>query len=606
MNSDLWKIDNGTTNQSAADWGIERVYVKLISQQADQLTFNAGEEFDADVIFDYGDTLSLYKDTVRCFVGKCISTPRSGSPTEESHDYEVAGLWWYLENLPFEQAWKSGDVATINPQHVLLGRDIDDAQVSVGEVIKEVLDFCIAAGAPFSYVQAELDLLDAIPPTDEQVNIACSEAIRIMLRWYPDTDTWFDYSPATPVLHFTRRSAATALQYDCTAGDPAESIHLSRRDDMVRTGVILNYERTDEIDGERIPVLFQDIYPGGTTPGFDTASITIELAGMQLVTQSIKVVVDDSYDETSVAFWQKYVTELEDCTSVTIHSGSAPAEAATMPNILIEGSVPEWTNKDAANGKFTAEISYTQPDGTEVSHGKFSVSLTLTDAETHKYTREVSYTPAESPPTGLAQALYEALSVAHFQGTFSTIEEEVTLGPDPGKVLNLTGGLSEWATMKADIQAVELDIDAGRTIITFGPPEHLGPQDYIALLNANRRRRTRYSADRSSGNTGSDIEAGGASANALGGGSVPSLKKLIITDGQDPVVNQITLDPSDMEKDKVLKAVDDGSGNLNTEWGDAALPSTVGKSKYMLLQIDTAEVVGSVDPVIIWDELKAI
>ena len=42
--------------------------------------------------------------------------------------------------------------------------------------------------------------------------------------------------------------------------------------------------------------------------------------------------------------------------------------------------------------------------------------------------------------------------------------------------------------MKAPVVSVEEDFDAGRTMITLGPQEHLGIQDLVELIRAARVR----------------------------------------------------------------------------------------------------------------------
>lgn len=516
MDSQLWKINDTAVSGFAKD-----LQLTLCNQEPDRLTFNAdGRAFDSPVLFFYGDSLSLYKGDVRWFAGVVLSGPRFGNPSEECHDYEIAGPWWYLANLVFQQYWRSGSAGdTISKGHVILGRDIDHSPNSVGAVIQEALDYAISKGAPFTYDIDELALLSAVPPTDEQVDLACSEVIRKMIRWYPDVVAWFDYAPAQPVLHFTRRANAPTVQYNCTAGKPVEQIKIINRDDLVRTGVIINYERIDVIDGENIPYLWQDVYPPETTPGFDTASFTINLLGSQLTTQSIEVEVDEAPNPLLEEFWEAYASGMSQYDGFVVVPGSAtcPTEMAAHPNVLVSGQVPPWTNKSVARGEFTAKISGTL-NGVPFVEKDISCILTLTNAETHKYTREVNFTFPELSPVGLAQVIFEGISQLHFQGRFDLLESEVSGGINPGHALCLDGGLPEWAAMRAVIQQVGFDLDTGLTTIVFGPPEHLGPQDHIDLLHGNRSRITLYSSNgRASGEGSSDLDTGGAAANHNGG-----------------------------------------------------------------------------------------
>jgi len=554
MDPALWKINDRNASELACDLSL-----RLVNQQADTFAFNAdGEPFDSAALYAYGDAISLYKGAVRWFHGVVVSGPRFGSPVEERHDYAAEGPWWYLERVSFQQAWRSGTLGgTLNKSHVILGRDIDNNIVAVGEVVKEVLDHAIGLGAPIAYVQAELDALAAKPPTDEPVDITHGEAIRRMLRWMPDVSTWFDYAAETPVLHFTRRASAVAVQHACT-GAPAERIDIVERSDLVRSGVVIAYERIDEIDGERIPILQTDAYPPGTAVDLDTLCLTINVNGMQLATHSIEVEVRYLANTWEKDFWTDAVPALRDKQNLFVDLATEPIDFYNK--VLVSGPLPEWTNKKVVPVEFTGELSWTEPNGTEVKRAKHSVTLDTTNAETRKYTREIAYTPPDPFPTGLAQAMHEALSVVHWQGSFVLSEEECSGGVSPGSVLNLSGGLAAWSTMRAVVQQVAFDIDAGSTTIGFGPPEHLGPQDIVALLNANRRRITHYSADtRATGlaTGGQEVDTGGKTPNTLTSATA-RYSKIIIDDGENNPAKKIVLDSSMLKEGCILVCTSDG------------------------------------------------
>lgn len=372
----IWKI-NGST---PADLDIENLAMELVSQDVDRFSFSApGRALDAADLFDYDDdiVLSRWVDAAETvwFRGKVFSAPHSGSPNTEDHGYEVRGPWQKLNDLNFEQEWNQYGGGTDTKTHVILGRDADDNDLAVGVVVKEILDYIISKGLSISYVQTELDALSSVAPYDDRTDISCAEALRTMLRWYPDASTWFDYSSATPVLHIKRRGAATAVQYDIAAGDPNESLNIVARNDIVRTGVMINYETQDS--ESQWNAVDRDIYPGGTTSGFSTLQLTVVIG-----------------------------------------------QSGTL----------------------------------------------------------------ETAPVGLAQTLHEAVSVLHYEGRFRLSEEECQGGIAPGNVLNLSNGITAWATMRAVVQSVSFNLDAGATEIVFGPPQHLGLQDYINLLIGNRNR----------------------------------------------------------------------------------------------------------------------
>ncbi len=93
----------------------------------------------------------------------------------------------------------------------------------------------------------------------------------------------------------------------------------------------------------------------------------------------------------------------------------------------------------------------------------------------------------ELPPIGLAAQYYAALLALPWSGNVNLHERDCTGDFRPGKVLNLAGGRTAWATMNAVIQIVTEDLFFGRTSIEYGPPEHLSPQDFVNQILFNRK-----------------------------------------------------------------------------------------------------------------------
>lgn len=359
--------------------GIVDPVISLANQGTDWLRFSVSDRAidDAD-LFAYNDAVVLAKDGVVVFRGRCKSAPHFGRALDEGHDYEIANFWADLERVDYRQDWIQYGGGLATKTRVVLGSSYSGGSMSVGAVIKEVLyrtldDFDVS----FSYVSAELTALSMVPPWDERNGVKASEAIQIMLRWCPDCITWVDYSPSVPVLHFTRRGSADALQYNCTDGSIVGEIpRIAARNDIKFNGVVLYYERQNEDTVWN--AVYEDRYPVDAPNSLDTVLMTIPLG---------------------------------------------------------------------LNG----EIS--------------------------------------SAPSGLAQALHSAISVLHYEGEIVlAFDSECDLAQHPGQVLNLTGGLAAWETMDAVVQVVEHNLDRAETTISFGPPEHLSPQDQIELLNGNRKR----------------------------------------------------------------------------------------------------------------------
>jgi hypothetical protein len=127
-----------------------------------------------------------------------------------------------------------------------------------------------------------------------------------------------------------------------------------------------------------------------------------------------------------------------------------------------------------------------------------------------------SETEAEPAPTGLAQALFDAVGILHYDGMLELTEEECSGIGTPGSLVNLTGGRAEWMTMAAQIQRVEELVDLGKTRLTVGPGKYLGHGDLAELLRINRLRRPSYRLSERTTGSGS-----GNSAKVQGGEQLP-------------------------------------------------------------------------------------
>lgn len=87
----------------------------------------------------------------------------------------------------------------------------------------------------------------------------------------------------------------------------------------------------------------------------------------------------------------------------------------------------------------------------------------------------------------LAERLYDERSTAPWEGTINLLEAEAGGTRWIGRAINLAGGRSEWATMRALVQGETLNLETGATRLEIGPPQHLTHQDHRELYLAARR-----------------------------------------------------------------------------------------------------------------------
>ena len=94
----------------------------------------------------------------------------------------------------------------------------------------------------------------------------------------------------------------------------------------------------------------------------------------------------------------------------------------------------------------------------------------------------------DSVPEGLAEQLYNILSPLQYDGTVVRYDDLTT----PNGIcsilrrLNIAGSENDLETMAAIIQQCSFNYMADQQTIRFGPPDHLEPQDFIALCRANK------------------------------------------------------------------------------------------------------------------------
>ena len=92
-------------------------------------------------------------------------------------------------------------------------------------------------------------------------------------------------------------------------------------------------------------------------------------------------------------------------------------------------------------------------------------------------------------PSGLARRFYDMWRNPPIaEGTIVFRAEECTTLITPGTTLNITGYQHSAAAMKAFVQTVQEDHNAGITTCTVGLPAHLGLRDLLDLIRLHRRR----------------------------------------------------------------------------------------------------------------------
>lgn len=257
---------------------------------------------------------------------------------------------------------------------------------------------------------------------------------------------------------------------------------------------------------------------------FDFQGTTVNAASCKISTQTLNL-VDPSGTGADGGFWANLFPELANVDQSTLkfyNSGSPgvtitdAANPATVyysggswtgtnyVNQVVDGQVAPWmlastsspTNPvggKTVKAKITVRFAYKQKAQgastnyatTEtVGYHEKNIVVTLTTLTTGTYYSSPQTSYGEPLPYGLAGYILALESIPQYEGSIAVQEQEITDICPIGNVLNITGGLAEWKTMKACIQAVRYS-DNGQTEITFGPAKHLSPAQFKDRFKRN-------------------------------------------------------------------------------------------------------------------------
>ncbi len=274
---------DGTT-QSLEAWGIIDPRIERVSLDVEKLTFAVrGADIYDDPAFDFDETIELFRDGVRIFMGTVSAQPAYGGEAERQR-YVVSNAWRKLEEIIYQQAYAlsnedyTGLIGSWSTR-VVLGQNQFGVKLTASQQIERVSAYANTVGAGL-FVLAELATTAEVP-LETVRDITCAEAIRRMVGYTPDAVGYFDYTSTPPTLHIKRRSALSTVNLDLTPGvSKIETIDgLQSRPDLVPNGVLIIYIKNsvDEADtsGRSRPHETRD--SAGTTTGPRVITATVEL-----------------------------------------------------------------------------------------------------------------------------------------------------------------------------------------------------------------------------------------------------------------------------------------------------------------------------------------
>lgn len=485
-----WTLKYQGVEKTLAEWGITSLKRSVINPGEDTVTFNQiGEAIEA---FEAEALLSIWCGGVRWFEGLVTRTPGYTLANGSRMSYEVKGPFWYLENTVYQQIWQEAtcyeveDIAwaPVYKGRVVLGQNKAGEPIRSAEAIADIAAYAIRCGAPFviGTIEADYPL-----PMDELRDVSCAEALARVLRFAPDAVVSFDYHrKGHPVLNIRQRAHATPLSLHLTE-DKLKRFAITPRHDRVAPAVILKYEKVHRVGSHTWATTEIEAYPEGVKAEQPKAIVlTLELAGLRAheLKQVVKTapILPDSGD-----WWARHLPSLG-----AIKEGSLvvknPQRQSILPDELIGGAIAEWMNCEVEEDIVRATLAYETLEGTAVEH-PVAVRLQATSAIQKTYTHCLADSMEETPPVGLAKALYEAVATLAYEGEVALCGSDYLNQSYLGKTLCIKGGKPEWEAMGALIQAVTYQLETGDVVLKFGPVGLLGTDDLVELFRANRDRR---------------------------------------------------------------------------------------------------------------------
>jgi len=628
MDPNFWSLEYIPEGipKTFAEWGINNAVRQLVSLAPDRFTFTIHGEFDGALPFDLDEECLIRRNGTGYFRGRVVKATRVAVANGEAFQYELAGPWWYLDNLPYQQEWNiatdpedpGSDLEVGSRSRVIMFHSLTGERQDIDEFVTGVVQYCITEGGALAI--GEIDLGSIQPPFSEVRDQTCAELIRSALKWTPDAVSWFDYGASTPELHIGRRGDLEDVELSAV-GAPVTAVQLTSRSDLQLNGVLILYEAVNSLNELSWRTVEED---SAGVIGFKSAVFTIELGGSSRTVQSQKVMISQ-IDVTNIAFWKSLAPWLHQATSVTIgdvringtlvsgqsadstdassgYSGmgladfSGSALSSSFSNdvnqkVLAAGQVPYWLEDHFRDATLTAKISYTitnaDTGAVEVKEKiPFSHKVKVTDLNSspsaQTFEQLTSFTPAEDVPEGVAAAYLAACNVLHYEGDLTLVEEEVTEAIGVGEVLNLADGPEEWEEMNALVQTVTERLDTGQTTIRVGPPAHLSVGDFVELQRTQRGRVASYRlAERVTGQfkgTGAQVTGALQTPQANAAPSHLPGKQITVSKKAGDVTAQVEskTDTSGLAEHKVIKA--DASSSLATkahaEVGDSNVVQT--------------------------------
>ncbi len=487
----MWSLQYENQVYSFESAKITTLKRKLVNQAADTVSFK--QALPNTLGLKANSSIRILKEDRPWFHGIITKLENKSTASESYQTCHIAGPWWHLEHLVFQQAWLQNQtpneaqptLESIYKGRLILGQNLDGTALSVEDQIQEILNYAITAGAPFQVGSLGLNFTI---PFDEVKDISCAEALQRLLRWSPDTVLYFDYATLPlPTLHLRPRADMPSLNLEYSK---LSALEVTPRYDLQVPSVLLKYEKTHKSDNDSWTSTEVDAYPEGSNgQEFNAMVLTIDLVGSRS-TRIKQKITTRPINAGSITWWQSQIPFLASLpeASITLHHFS---RKSTLPFELVEGAIAPWMHIEAEEDIVRATLSY-ETQETVLHQQEVAIRLIATSSEGKTFKKTLTLHSPEATPQGLATILYHSLHQLQYEGRVNLYGS--LPNAHMGSTLNIHGGDDTYATMQAVLQEIHENLETQKTTLVFGPPKHLGPTDLVELLRMGRRRHFSRSA----------------------------------------------------------------------------------------------------------------
>ena len=390
-------------------------------------------------------------------------------------DMKFADRWDILERRVFRQEWKvageGGASVTTRSARLVLNVDELGLPVMLPGQIGEICSYggIMMADGGIPYIAL---------PADVTENITCADAIRRLLRLFPQVVAY--YNAERNVVQFSVPDTSQS------PGWLSEGRILSRAKQYTAhpvVGVDIATESVDTVvvdkDGATVDMRAYTHQTAGNVNSDDCLHVFMPLAGGSASTswESLEVTTEEMPLLSTPRFWQEKHPRLANVPLSAISISEAGRSSTTYDRITSNdiGALRAFgLNAEVVHCHCKATVT-TEDDVEEELY--LTMDFTMTDASPGRHTRQTgsSSMAGETLPEGLAAAL-----LAQRSGELEGEDVEIALGeafPTVGETLD---GLV--------CQTVEVDCDTRVARLHFGHPDYLSAEDMRSLLNGFRGR----------------------------------------------------------------------------------------------------------------------